>query len=79
MGAWILAGLVQVALNAQDVLAPHRGPVFGIEELGVLLQYWSVLRSIGQYWSVVSELRGVGAGAEFLPGIGRSSWLRRGH
>ena len=45
MEALILAGLVQVALDAQDVL---RGPVFSIEELEVVLQYWSVLVSIDQ-------------------------------
>ena len=48
MGALILAGLVQVALDAQDVLGPQGEPAFSIEELGVLLQYWSVLVRIDQ-------------------------------
>ena len=48
MGALILADLVQVALDAQDVLGPQGEPAFSIEELGVLLQYWSVLVRIDQ-------------------------------
>ena len=35
MGALILAGLVQGALDAQDVLEAATGPAFSIEELGV--------------------------------------------
>ena len=45
MGALILEGVVQVAQDAQDVFGPHGGAVFSIEELGVVLQYWSVLIS----------------------------------
>ncbi len=48
MGALILAGLVEVAQDAQDVLGRLWPTAFRIGELGVLLQYWSVLRSIGQ-------------------------------
>ena len=44
MRALILAGLVQVALDAQDVLTGGHS-AFSVEELGVVLQYWSVLIS----------------------------------
>jgi hypothetical protein len=45
MGALILAGVVQVALDAQDVLGRLWPPAFSTQELGVVLQYWSVLIS----------------------------------
>ena len=45
MGALILAALVQVALDAQDVLGRLWPPAFSTQELGVVLQYWSVLIS----------------------------------
>ena len=48
MEALILAGLIQVAQEAQDVFGPQGGAVFGIEELGGVLQYWSVLVNIDQ-------------------------------
>ena len=35
MGALILAGLIQLALDAQVVLKAPTGPAFSIEELGV--------------------------------------------
>ena len=35
MGELILAGLVQVAPDAQDVFGPHRGAAFSIQESGV--------------------------------------------
>ena len=43
--ALILAALVQVALDAQDVLGRLWPPAFSTQELGVVLQYWSVLIS----------------------------------
>ncbi len=38
----------QGAQDAQDVLGRLWPPAFSIEELGVVLQYWSVLVSIDQ-------------------------------
>ena len=50
IGALILAGLVQVALDARDVLEAPTGPAFRIEELDFysIDQYWSVFIRIGQ-------------------------------
>ena len=50
LGALILAGVVQVALDAQDVLEAPTGPAFSIEELDFysIDQYWSVFIRIGQ-------------------------------
>ena len=79
MGALILAGLVQGAQDAQDVLGRLWLPAFRITVLVSIHQYSSVLVSIAQYWPVVSELRGAGAGVGLLPGTERSAWLRRSH
>ncbi len=46
MEALILEGVIQVAQEAQDVL--RGGAAFSIQELGGVLQYWSVLVSIDQ-------------------------------
>ena len=43
VGALILEGFIQVALDAQDVFGRLWPPAFCIEELGVLLQYCAVL------------------------------------
>ena len=58
IGALILAGLVHVAQDVQDVLGRLWPPAFRI----------TVLVRIDQYWSVVSELRGMGAGVEICLG-----------
>ncbi len=65
IGALILAGLVQGAQDAQDVLGRLWPPAFRIEKLEGLLQYWSEL---------ISNFRIArsGRGVEVCLGIGRS-------
>ena len=61
MGALILAGVAQVALDVQDVLPPQGGAAFSVEKLGV--------RRLCEFQGAQdAQVRGQGAQVEHVDG-----------